>query len=582
MVGLRLGMTDSTSSSSTPIVTRFAPSPTGHLHVGGARTALFCWAMARNLGGRFLLRVEDTDQKRSREEASRGILSDLAWLGIEWDEGPEWEGAGGDPRAVGPFFQSQRLEMYQAFFDQLIESGAAYPAFEGPDELAQLRAEAQSNKQTFRYTQRPDYNAAEALERAKTEPHVLRLRMPEEPIVVEDLVLGSITFTSEHFDDFVIRKVDGFPTYHFAVVIDDELMGVTHVLRGQEHLNNTPKHVGLMKLLKHQDGTAFRVPAFAHVPLIFSEGGSKMSKRDKDKAVKSAVRSAGMDAAGLAAMCGLDEGALAGWLKDKSAQLDLGGLEQLADGLGVELPEIEVDDFRKAGYLPEVLNNFLALLGWTPGVKNEDGTDRDRFGMAFLGEHFDASRIGKSNASFDRAKLLAFNAHTIQHELTDEQFSAGWRSWCEQYAPEIVEKLGDVWEIAARAAKPRAKTFRDAVEPLAFVSLDASAITFDEKAVRKNLLKGEPSGLSTLEAFRAEVLEPWSGAFGVQEIDAAVTAFCEAREIGMGKIAGPLRVAMTGTGVSPGLGETLALVGLTGVLERVARCLELHQPAAGE
>ncbi|MEO0511499.1 MAG: glutamate--tRNA ligase [Planctomycetota bacterium] len=577
-----------TPTGQDPIVTRFAPSPTGHLHVGGARTALFCWALAKKLGGRFLLRVEDTDQKRSRDEAARGILDDLAWLGIGWDDGPEHQspaGAfGGDERSVGPFYQSQRETLYQTFFDRLLERGLAYPAFDTPEELAAMRDAAQKDKRTFRYTQPEGYDLESALERAKTEEHVLRFRMPDEPVVVRDLVLGEITFTSEHFDHFVIRKKDGFPTYHFAVVVDDELMGVTHVLRGQEHLNNTPKHVGLMRALTHEDGTPFRVPAFAHVPLISNADGTKMSKRDKDKAVKKAARDAKREPADLAAACGLPEGHLASWFKDKSAQLELTALEKLGDDLGIELPEIEVDDFRRAGYLPEVVNNFLALLGWNPGDLGER-EDGERFGMAFLAERFEPGRIGKSNSKFDREKLLSFNADTIQHRMTDGGFADAWRGWCKQNDPGVLEDFGGRWLLAARAARPRAKTLRDAADPLRFARIDATRIEYDEKAVKKGLLKGEPNGLEVLSRFEAEVLGAGAAEsdpltpdrFEPETIDARIRSFCESHGLGLGKVAAPLRVAITGTQVSPGLGETLALVGLDGVRERVRRCLKTHR-----
>ncbi|MCP5065119.1 MAG: glutamate--tRNA ligase, partial [bacterium] len=207
---------------SEPVVTRFAPSPTGHLHVGGARTALFNWALARQLGGRFLLRIEDTDQARSSADAVRGILEDLAWLGLDWDEGPEFETAtgpvGGDERGVGPFFQSERKDRYDAAIDSLIERDLAYPAFESPEELDALRREARAAKRNFRYRRADGFDRDAALRRARDgEPHVMRFRMPEEEIEVEDRILGQILFGEDQLDDFVVRKRDGFPTYHLAV-----------------------------------------------------------------------------------------------------------------------------------------------------------------------------------------------------------------------------------------------------------------------------------------------------------------------------------------------------------------------------
>jgi glutamyl-tRNA synthetase len=281
-------MTDTTDQPANQTVTRFAPSPTGHLHIGGARTALFCAAYAGGASGRFVLRIEDTDQKRSSEAAAAGILDDLVWLGITWDDGPTYSdgahGCGGDDRGVGPFYQSQRREHYGKHLDRLIDAELAYPAFETPEELAEMRKAAEAEKKTFIYRRPADYDHAAALKRAESEEHVIRFRMPEAPVTVRDEILGEVTFPYEELDDLVIRKKDGFPTYHFAVVVDDELMGVTHVVRGQEHLNNTPRHIALMNAL------GFRVPVFAHLPLIFNADGSKMSKRDKDKAVRSAVK----------------------------------------------------------------------------------------------------------------------------------------------------------------------------------------------------------------------------------------------------------------------------------------------------
>jgi glutamyl-tRNA synthetase len=413
------------------VVTRFAPSPTGHLHIGGARTALFNWALAQP-EGRFVLRIEDTDRARSSEQAVRGILEDLAWLGIRWDEGPEWVEApggpviGGDPRGVGPFYQAERRALYDQHIARLIEGDLAYPAFESEGELERLRRAARAEKRGFRYRRPADWDRAAALERMRDEQHAIRFRMPDEPLRVADEVLGGVEFGPEHLGDFVIRKRDGFPTYHLAVVVDDEAMGVTHVLRGQEHLNNTPRHVVLQRAL------GFRVPTYAHMPLTFNPDGSKISKRDKDKAARAAVRAAlQCDARDtrerLAPLVACDR--LEGWLADKKRQLEPAELAALGAALGVELPDIEVEDFRRAGYLSEVFCNFLALLGWSPGLKDEQGRDVERFDRAFLAQHFTTQRIGRANARFDRDKLLAFNQDAIA-QLSDGAFFARWTEWC--------------------------------------------------------------------------------------------------------------------------------------------------------
>ncbi len=585
----------------TEVVTRFAPSPTGHLHVGGARTALFCWALARRTGGRFILRIEDTDQSRSSEAATGGILESLAWLGIDWDEGPALDlknravwgtGAitdrviGGDPRGVGPFFQSERLDRYDAAIEELIEKDLAYPAFETPEELEAKRSAAQARKETYRYDRAAlEIPRAERLKRMREgEAHVVRFKMPDEAIVVHDEVLGDVRVEAEQLDDFVLRKRDGYPTYHLACVVDDEQMGVTHVLRGQEHLINTPRHVALQRAL------GYRTPVYAHLPIICNPDGSKMSKRDKDKALKAHLRAVSADEHEqdrLAQIGGVSRAELACWLDDTRAQLPLHVLDRIALALGVTLPEINVRDFAESGYLPDVLCNYLALLGWNPGMKQDDGTDLERFSRAFLAKHFSIDRLGKKASRFDREKLLAFNAETLR-EMPVDRFRAAWKRWASAMIQQkqgharhdsdsswarLNEELGaERGPALARAAQPRAKTLRDAVEAVRFALIADDEVVFDEKAVRKVLHKGEPSGLDRLRLVRSlvEEVEP----FTPEVIEGAIRAWCEKEGVGLGKVAQPLRVAITGTTVSPGLGETLALVGKDGVLRRIERCLE--------
>src|SRR5690606_30138318 len=221
-------------SSNAPVRTRFAPSPSGHLHVGGARTALFCWAYARKHGGKFMLRIEDTDAKRSSDAASMAFLEDLKWLGIDWDEGPEYDGCGGG--AHGPYFQSQRLDIYNRYIEQLIAEGKAYRAFETPEELDAQRQQARAEKRNYKYDRAALKLSPETVQRYLDEgrPHVVRFKLPDfETVTIHDEVRGDVTVTRNELDDFVIRKADGYPTYHFAVVVDDELMGVTHIIRAQ-------------------------------------------------------------------------------------------------------------------------------------------------------------------------------------------------------------------------------------------------------------------------------------------------------------------------------------------------------------
>jgi glutamyl/glutaminyl-tRNA synthetase len=549
-----------------PTITRFAPSPTGHLHIGGARTALFNWALAHGRGS-FLLRVEDTDRARSSDEVVGEILEDLAWLGIAWDEGPEWQGLGGDPRGVGPFFQSARVAEYDRQVARLIEADLAYPAFDTAEELDALRAAARAEKRSFRYRRPADWQREAALSRMAREEHVVRFRMPEEPVRVVDEILGEVEFGEDDLDDFVIRKRDGYPTYHLAMVVDDELMGVTHVLRGQEHLNNTPRHVALQRAL------GFRTPVYAHLPLIFNADGSKMSKRDKDKAVRAAARAALKEGA-LAEVVPADR--LDPWLRDKKRQLDPADALRLAGALGVELPCIDVEDFRRAGYLPEVLCNFLALLGWSTGEKDAEGRDLERFDRRYLAERFSIERVGRTNARFDRDKLLAFNQDGIAR-LDDAEFFTRWSAWCARYAPEALRDRHVAWrERYAAMVRTRCRTLADPTSPTgpgAFALLADDALVYDEKAVAKWLRRGDPSGLALLRQARAvvEAVEE----FEPEPIEAAVRAFCAERGIGLAKLAQPLRVAVTGSAASPPLGETLAILGRSAVLRRLDRCLAL-------
>ncbi len=565
------------------VVTRFAPSPTGHLHIGGARSALFCWAFAHRArldghDGRFMIRIEDTDQARSSDESARGILEDLAWLGIDWDDGPELRSQaktiGGDSRHVGPYFQARRVEHYNRYINQLIAAGRAYPSFETPEQLETMRRDAAAKKQTFRYD-RSVMGMDERLRRMKAgEPHVVRFAAPAEPITVHDQVLGDVHYAAGEMDDFVIRKADGFPTYHFAVVVDDELMGVTHVMRAQEHLNNTPRHVALQRAMKrHDTGVAFRTPVYAHMPLIFNMDGSKMSKRDKAKAARAAAKAAIQKDPGLketlAGGAGIGGDALTAFLAGDSDALDLA--TALARRFRLALPEIEVSDFREAGYLPEAIVNFIALLGWSPGMKDDQGKDIEKFDRQFLAKRFSIERIGRTNAKFDRVKLLAFNADYIG-ALRDAEFVRRWRDWCAEYDPRLNQRLTEPQMLTlAPAIKPRAKTLRDAAKAVQFAVTPDDAVEFDPKAVDKVLKKGDPPGLAVL----AEVKGALNGlaSFDHAAVHGALESFAASRSLDMGKVAQPLRVALTGSSVSPPIEATLAVLGKASVLKRIDRCL---------
>lgn len=574
------------------VVTRFAPSPTGHLHVGGARTALFCWAFARRHAGRFMIRIEDTDQARSSEESARGILDDLAWLGIAWDDGPRLGEIGAASRPVGPFFQAQRLEIYHAYTEHLVRCGRAYPAFESAEELDALRRAAVAEKRTFRYPRPadvvpgrfPEHRWARA---CAGEPHVVRFVVPDEPVTVSDRVLGEVSFAAGELDDFVIRKGDGFPTYHFAVVIDDELMGVTHVLRAQEHLMNTPRHVALQRALTrlpaHADdrgpGAPFRTPVYAHLPLICNMDGSKMSKRDKARAARAAARQAMsrnplLTVPIVARAAGVSEGDLTRFLEGDSDALEIA--TALADHFRVPLPEIEVWDYRASGYLPEALVNFLALLGWNPGLKGPDGKDLEKFDAAFLAQHFSLDRIGRTSARFDRVKLLSFNADVIA-ALSDAEFLERLRRWAGQFDTalrvELDRQPAERLAALARMARPRCRVLRDFAGVVAFALVDDEALAFDAAAMDRHV-RPEP-GAEVLRAFEAHLsAAPDREPVAPASVEAWVKAWAEARALKLGQVAQPLRVALTGGAVSPPLGEVVAALGRASARRRIARCLE--------
>ena len=559
------------TASNHAVVTRFAPSPSGNLHVGGARTALFCYAFAKGRGGKFVLRIEDTDQKRSSDAASLGFLKDLDWLGLRWDEGPTFDAPDGlvvGGGEHGPYFQSQRLEIYDAAIEKLLAEGKAYAAFDTPEELDAARAAARAEGRPYRY----DGSKAMAMSefdreaaRAEGRPCVIRFRSEGRAVTIRDEILGEATLPAGEVDDFVIRKADGFPTYHFAVVVDDELMGVTHVLRAQEHFNNTAKHLLL------QEALGYRPMVYGHLPIIFNPDGSKMSKRDKDRTLRDAVIAKGIDAppAGRdgASLC--DAETFARWRGDKTVQLPSEVCEAIAQALEVELPEINVEDFRRSGYLPEVLVNFLALNGWSPG------NDLEKFDLAFLCERFGLDRVVKTPAKFDRAKLLAFNLDALQ-AMDGETFLRRLREHGERYHPEFLARLGEAnLATLAAASHPRSKTLDEVFRGNRFLVEPDEAIRWERsKPVEKALFKGEPTGLELLAAARQELEAVAEADWNAHALESRLTAFCEARQVGnIGKVAQPLRIAVSGGTVSPPIFDTLAMLGRASTLARIERCV---------
>lgn len=581
--------------SNSPVVTRFAPSPTGHLHIGGARSALFCWAYAKRYGGKFMLRIEDTDAARSSVESARGIIEDLAWLGIHNDLGPyiKPDGSIGEhdwpDGRVGTYFQAKRVPIYDREIERLVKSGRAYPAIDTPEETEAQRKAATAAKQTYRYPRPADvqfgiWNAALEARwaRAKAgERHVIRFAAPHEEIVVQDQVLGDVKTAAGELDDFVIRKADGFPTYHFAVVVDDESMGVTHVLRAQEHLANTPRHVALQRAL------AYKTPVYGHMPIICNMDGSKMSKRDKAKVARQYLKDLidtkkTLTKETAASVIEMDVPALEAFLNKDNDSNETAA--RIANRFSIALPEIEVSDFRASGYLPSAICNYLSLLGWNPGLKTPDGKDLEKFDMTFLAEHFSMDRIGKTNSKFDRAKLLSFNADAIA-AMSDTDFHAAWASWLGDTAihgeigAAILRPVLDAVNTPLRgtwlssAVKGRAKTLRGAYDSCKnwLVRPDDSK-NFAPAAVEKHLKANNAQGATMLREFAARLAtcEP----FDPPTIHALQEAFVKEKGLANpGPIAQAVRVAVAGEPVTPGIGETLAILGKASVMARIERCL---------
>src|SRR5262245_1162135 len=537
--------------------TRFAPSPTGYLHIGGARTALFCYLLAKRLNGKFVLRIEDTDQTRNIAGAEAKLMADLRWLGLHWDEGPEIGGPATHYR------QSERLADYRAAARRLLDEGKAYYAFDTRPELDAMRAAAQKAKRNFRYPRPAKFpsDAGADAARAAGRPVVVRLRMPDHDFTVRDQILGDVTIKAEDLDDFVLLKADGWPTYHFAVVVDDQAMQITHVLRGQEHLMNTPNHMAL------QESLGFDTPIYAHLPIILNMDGSKMSKREKDKAVRAAVQTATssgkIDLTRVCSLAGSDDAILDKWLAGE-VQLESDGLQRVAHALHVPLPEIEIHDFRASGYLPEVLVNFIALLGWNPGE------DREKMTMDEMTQLFSLERIGKANAKFDRAKLLNFNTTALAAADMPRKLR-GFGEYIDANPDSPFSGLDAATRQRLLGMCEGIRTFTDVETKAGMLLTDDSAYAFDADAVSKNLLKGERAGLKVLQELRSRLAgaADWSPA----ALDALIRGYAESSGLGLGKVAQPLRVALTGGTISPPIFDTLSFLGRDRALARLDRAL---------
>ncbi|HEX7742815.1 MAG TPA: glutamate--tRNA ligase, partial [Sphingobium sp.] len=465
------------------VVTRFAPSPTGFLHIGGARTALFNWLFARHHGGKFLLRVEDTDRARSTEEAVAAIFDGLEWLGLT-----------GDEPAV---FQFERSARHAEVANQLLAQGDAYRCYATPEELTALREQQRAAKQSMRYDGRwRDRDPSEAPEGA---PYVIRLKAAQEgETVIEDAVQGRVVVQNAELDDMILLRSDGTPTYMLAVVVDDHDMGVTHVIRGDDHLNNAFRQLGIIKAMGWDE------PVYAHIPLIHGSDGAKLSKR---------------------------HGAL--------------GVDAYRDEMGM---------------LPEAVLNYLLRLGWGHG--DEETISRER-----AIELFDISGVGRSPSRFDIKKLESLNAYYLR-EADDQRLAAMVLPRLGGDLPEGAEAL---LAQAIPSLKPRAKTLNEIAEGAEFLFKDCP-LDFDEKALA--LLDDSARELLGKTADALEPVQSWT----VEAIEEAIRRVAEEAGLGLGKVAQPMRAALTGRTVSPGIFDVLFLLGKAESLERLAGC---RQATAG-
>ena len=537
------------------VVTRFAPSPTGYLHVGGARTALFNWLCARRTGGTFILRIEDTDQKRNTPTAAQQVMDDLRWLGIEWDEGPE---AGGPN---GPYLQSQRMEIYDKYIKKLLDEKKAYYCFDTPEELDAYRKKAEAQKKSFSYQRPKEFPSESDAEKAKAQGRdvTVRFAVPQDvPLSINDIVRDEITFAPGEIADFIIQKSDGFPTYNFACVVDDYLMKITHVIRGQEHLMNTPGQQALWKALFGDS----QLPKYAHMSVTISDSGGKLSKRERPKALRNAIKARQeIEAGKLAEVAGIAPEELDSFIKGKTTP-DMPSIVAMAEYLGVGLPEINIVDFFKSGYLPETMVNFLALLGWNPG------DNREIMPIGELIESFDLSRLSKANSLFDRKKLLSFNMEHLKMappEKVLEHFRAYLKT-----VNSPVDSAEDELFLTILKLCEGTRTLVDIERKSRFLFLDNNEIQYDEKAIKKVLLKSDGLAILAIVRNKLAAMEQLTE----QGIEDMLRSLAEEKQVGLGKVAQPLRVAICGSTVSLPIFESVQLLGKENTFARIDATLK--------
>jgi glutamyl/glutaminyl-tRNA synthetase len=531
--------------------------------VGGGRTALFNWLWARCKGGTFILRIEDTDLKRNTPTAAKQVMQDLRWLGIEWDEGPEVGGPN------GPYFQSQRLDIYNQYIRQLLDAGRAYYCFETSEELDAMRAQAEAQKKGFVYPRPAQFPTEQDVARAKAQgkPVTVRFALPmDKPLVVEDVIRGRVSFhPAELGGDFIIIKSDGFPTYNFACVVDDHHMGITHVLRGQEHLMNTPGQKALWEAMFPGSPT----PQYAHMSVTVSDTGGKLSKRERPQTLRTALtKMADVDIEKVAEAGGITAAELRSFLQAETTP-DIPAIEAIAEYLGIRLPEINIVDFFRSGYLPETLVNFLALLGWNPGDQREILTVEE------LIRSFDLTRLTKSNSLFDRKKLLAFNMEHLRLE-PPEKVLQHFKAFLQEAGSPVL-KADDATLAHIIKLCDGARTFEDIERKSVFVFVDDEQIEFEEKAVHKVLFKDHALEILGQVRGKLAAMEPLTE----QGIEEMLRALAEERHVGLGKVAQPLRVALCGTTISLPIFDSVSMLGKERTLRRIDLTLQRFE-AAGQ
>ncbi len=521
------------------IRTRFAPSPTGYLHIGGVRTALFNWLLARQSGGKFVLRIDDTDAARNVQQALAPILDGFRWLGLNWDEGPEVGGP------YEPYYESQRADLHRVAVDRLLADGFAYRDYSHPEELAEQRQAAQAAGRAFVYDRRwmAENDQAAATFEAEGRSAVVRLKMPREgQCVIQDLVRGEVRVDWASEQDHVIRRADGSCLYHLASVVDDHDFEITHVVRAAEHLPNTPRQIFILESLGYQR------PQYAHLPYVAEPGGTaKLSKRKLAKYEKN---------------------------RDFAELLARG--RRIADRCGLPIdPEtfnpVIIDFYREIGFLPEVILNYLLLLGWS-----FDGA-RERFTVEEMTEAFTLDRVNSSPASFDPQKLLAFQADAFAQLPLSERtrlirpfaeqagFLAGVKASGEATPgdDEVESHLRRVVELAA----DRIKVAGDIVD---FDYCFVDDFEIDEKAFDKRIARDDAArDLLPQLAEHLAAIEPFTAA----EIETVVKQFCEGAGIKLGQIIHALRVATTGRPGGFGMFETLELIGRGRTVRRITHAL---------